>query len=291
MKKIFLAFVDFVKKPDDTQHPDQRVQSKWRVFSVLFFLELLLLAVYLPVLTFLERYMQLEEAFDMTFSAVVTFFIMVLIVPLIEEFVFRLILRRNALTKPFFSERRWRQFFPYLVYTSVILFGLVHITNFANDNWLFYVLAPVVVLTQLVGGMVISYLRVRFNFWLGFLYHASWNFMAIFVLGGIFYVFTTEEFHHKTADYELTMQERMFEPLFATQVMSLEGGDEVTIYEFRTNGFNVGKMLQHLSPDNQKYKAVPSTVLSVDLTAKNGVPADTLLYWLEKEKFIIRQEN
>src|SRR5690606_41748394 len=45
-----------------------------------------------------------------------------------------------------------------------------------------YILAPVLVITQIIGGAIMSYLRVRFNFWLGFLYHALWNFIAFFII-------------------------------------------------------------------------------------------------------------
>lgn len=59
----------------------------------------------------------------------------------------------------------WDRIFPYLVYCLALIFGLLHVTNYANSDLLFYVFAPLLVISQLIGGFVMSYLRVRLNFW------------------------------------------------------------------------------------------------------------------------------
>lgn len=285
MKQIVADFISFIRKPKDIPYSGNEKSYKWNVFFTLFALELLLLVVYYPCVILLDKYVPLEQSLDATFSAIGTFFLMVLLIPFIEEVFFRLGLRRKYVLKSIFSEQEWQRWFPFFVYSSTIVFGLVHITNYANTQWIFFALAPFIILTQLVGGFIMAYLRVRFNFWLGFLYHAVWNFTMIFVISGIVFLFFTEDTHIKTDDYELEIKEKMFESLSGSKTISYKADDD-TIYFIESDQYNMGKLLEIISPDNKEYIAKPSTVVVLKFEAEKGISKDSLLILLEQEDYL-----
>src|SRR5690554_3771313 len=138
MKQILLDFWNFIRKPKDIPYSGGKKTYKWNVFFTLFVLELLLLVVYYPCVILLDKYVPLEQSFDMSFSAIGTFFLYILTIPFIEEVFFRLGLRRKYVLKSIFSEQEWQRWFPFFVYSSTIVFGLIHITNYANTQWIFF---------------------------------------------------------------------------------------------------------------------------------------------------------
>src|SRR5690554_5814834 len=282
MKQILIDFWQFIKKPQD--FPDTK-SNKWKVFFTLFVAELLLLVVYLPAAALLDKYVVLEQSIDLSSSAIGSLFLFVLLIPLIEEVIFRLGLRRKYLIEAIFDEKAWHRWFPFFVYSSTVVFGLVHITNYANTQWIVFALAPFIILTQLVGGFIMAYLRVRFNFWLGFLYHAVWNFTMIFVISGIVFLFFTEDTHIKTDDYELEIKEKMFESLSGSKTISYKADDD-TIYFIESEQYNMGKLLEIISPANKEYIAKPSTVVVLKFEAEKGISKDSLLILLEQEEYL-----
>ena len=100
------------------------------------------------------------------------FFFAVVLAPVFEEIGFRLILRRNFPIKYIFSQKLWDKIFPFLVYASSVIFGFVHLTNYTNDGFWFYVFSPIIISYQLIGGLVTAFIRVKYNFFYGILYHS-----------------------------------------------------------------------------------------------------------------------
>lgn len=66
-------------------------------------------------------------------------------------------------------------------YVSVIVFGLLHLTNYtAVEVWWY---APLLVLPQLIGGFIYGYVRIRLGFWYAVLLHMADNLR--FTLGDV----------------------------------------------------------------------------------------------------------
>ncbi len=61
---------------------------------------------------------------------------------------------------------------------SVVLLGLVHITNIENLHWELVLLYPVYVLPQTILGYVCSVQRLKLGFVWGLLFHSTINLMA-----------------------------------------------------------------------------------------------------------------
>jgi len=69
----------------------------------------------------------------------------------------------------------WEQHFWVLYYASVLIFGLAHISNYNLPVWKLTLLAPILVLPQILLGFILGYLRIRFGFVYAVLLHAFHN--------------------------------------------------------------------------------------------------------------------
>lgn len=204
VKSAYNDFFDFLRKPKDQQ---DSVQSNRRKASMLFLLLLLDVAVSSIILVFINQLIKaglvntdknkLETLFQ---SIPVWSFLLlsILIIPFFEELVFRHYLRfnQNILVRFIiwlFSltgkgkgkkindklNRYWNKKFLIIFYFSAIIFGLAHISNYNSSATIFY-LFPVLVLPQFFVGIFTGYLRVRYNFFVGYFLHALHN--AVFII-------------------------------------------------------------------------------------------------------------
>lgn len=65
--------------------------------------------------------------------------------------------------------------FPGLFWMQALIFGFIHVFNYAGDNPA--ALLPFV-LPQLVGGLIWGYARIRYGWWSNILMHMGYNFIA-----------------------------------------------------------------------------------------------------------------
>jgi hypothetical protein len=78
------------------------------------------------------------------------------------------------------SERiavRWRESFRWIFYGSALIFGLTHLGNysFSEAGLVTIVAAPLLVLPQALGGLVLGYNRVRLGILWAMAQHAAYN--------------------------------------------------------------------------------------------------------------------
>jgi hypothetical protein len=70
--------------------------------------------------------------------------------------------------------------FPYVFFLTAVFFGFVHFTNFSGEiNW-FWI--PVLVLPQLVMGLLLGYIRLRYGMWSNILLHAVNNLLPAVIM-------------------------------------------------------------------------------------------------------------
>ena len=132
----------------------------------------------------------------------------IILAPVFEEIGFRLILRRIFPIKYIFSQKLWDKIFPFLVYASSVIFGFLHLSNYTNDGFSFYIFSPIIIASQLIGGLVTAFIRVKYNFFYGMLYHALWNALIIFPL--IFIDNFSSPYQEKTEKYSMEISEKHF---------------------------------------------------------------------------------
>jgi membrane protease YdiL (CAAX protease family) len=76
--------------------------------------------------------------------------------------------------------------FPFVFWGQALLFGFVHIFNYAGDNPV--ALLPFI-LPQLVGGLIWGYARIRYGWWSNIVMHMAYNLIAT---SGLLYVLLTQ---------------------------------------------------------------------------------------------------
>ncbi|GGD38198.1 CPBP family intramembrane glutamic endopeptidase [Muriicola marianensis] len=99
------------------------------------------------------------------------FLMMVVLAPVIEEFLFR---------GPLIFFRR-SSFFPWVFYLSCVIFGMVHLGNFEDSSnllpW-----APLLVAPQILMGFFLGFLRVKLGLVYAILMHACHNGVLFFLV-------------------------------------------------------------------------------------------------------------
>ena len=179
---------EFIKRPDD------RVLSLsfWQKIKFLFSSIVYDMAIamgFVVLLTFLEpltaEYENLLNKDLYPFWQAILY--MTILPPLIEETIFRFPLKykRNYLLrglaylfKTDFSTF-WRKHLRVIVYLFSSVFGLVHLSNYENVDWIFFVLAPIITGPQLAAGLIFSFLRLKLGFVWALLGHFLHNFSLI----------------------------------------------------------------------------------------------------------------
>ena len=121
------------------------------------------------------------------------FFFAVIIAPFLEEIMFRLVLKfrsnflilwplqllillqvSNKINLLKTIRNFWNKFYAWIFYLITIAFGLIHILNF-KPSLNIYLLAPVLVAPQILIGINLGYLRIRFGLIWSILFHAFYN--------------------------------------------------------------------------------------------------------------------
>lgn len=197
-------FLSFLKKPTDKVDLPISIASKFKIVLAFFVIELPVMLVIILIMGGLEsahiintENHAIEKLFK-TMSPTAIFFLVVIIAPLVEELIFRLYLRyeTNLLIgisirfgNLFFDRekaaqfdlalnRKWSRFYPKFFYFSALLFGLVHLVNYEISPAIL-LFSPILVASQIAGGLIIGFLRVRHGFWTGFMMHSFHNFVYL----------------------------------------------------------------------------------------------------------------
>lgn len=277
-------FISFLKRPKDFQFDISR-SEKWKLFTILLLLNIgVLFIIVYPIYYFVNWLIPLRQAdYLQNFTLAKSIVFLVFIIPFIEELFFRLVLRYSGLVEATMSRRFWDRIFPYLIYGLSISFGLVHVSNYANNDFWFYVFAPLLVISQLFGGFVISYLRVRLNFWWGCLFHFSWNFIFVIVLT-LAENLVSKPYIQKTDNYSLTIEEK---PFFESDVKksinidSLEG----KLKQLDAQQYQLQAVLDTLYGKDKYY--TESNFLKIDFDSQEGIDKAEFIDLVKEEYDII----
>jgi hypothetical protein len=206
----FHALWRFIKKPVELSEDKASLQLKIGTCGALFLIQIPPLLVLMSLISGLEQLGLWEENMHslqkifQEMEPVLIFFFAVIMAPLLEEVMFRLILRfrsnflilwsihigvalhlgqKRSLLKT--ARKVWDKFYGWMYYLMTVAFGLMHIMNF-EPSLNIYLLAPILVAPQILIGINLGYLRVRFGLIWSILFHAFYNgiLMSIALLTG-----------------------------------------------------------------------------------------------------------
>ncbi|MDO4762915.1 MAG: CPBP family intramembrane metalloprotease [Flavobacteriaceae bacterium] len=281
IKYTLTEFLNFIKKPTDTQW-NINFWEKLKVVFILLIAEVILFWIVIyPIDIIIDSYfvnlkpLRLEYDYTIGFQ----FFMLVVFAPLIEELMFRWVLRRQGLIHSLVTQKEWDKAFPYLVYITAILFGFVHMSNYTNDETIFYILSPIILGSQLMGGFIISFIRVRFNILWGMLYHALWNFSVVFLITLTWGQFQPP-YQDKTEHYEIEISESPFFNDEKKQVLKIDSTNG-KIHKMEVEQYTFRHLLDTLYQKDKYY--VDDSFIQLKFNSKKGVSKEEFLEILKKE--------
>lgn len=284
MKNTLKELWNWIKDPDQIEFQVTTLEK----FSLLFRVLLIELLVAIPFILFTiainEYILNLEMILDdsgigFLLSAVV------ILAPVLEEFIFRFPLKykRNYLARMIdymtnnWLRNRWTNFFKYFVYFLAIGFGLVHISNYENQETLFYILTPVIIGTQLIGGLTLSFTRVKLGFLWGILQHGLYNLSLITL--GLLFSHNASMIQESDDQYTISINELMYINTDSTRFNKSIIND--TVYYIEANDYNLQAVLDSIKLDD--IKVYDNTWADFRFESKSGVHYQEVYDIIEKE--------
>ena len=194
--QFFYDFRKFLGNPQQTvDGPRSRPLSTWLV--VLLVDVVITMAIIVPLIHLIDgQVLHLRPIPEI--SKPMTFWYMVIVIvcvaPVVEELIFRYPLKfaRNRVLK-------------IAVYTSSVVFGLYHLSNYTNNEVLFYLISTIIVGSQLLGGFLLAYLRLKHGLPWSILTHAVFN--ALMVIPSALFMQGKTVIDYQSADYSLVVTE------------------------------------------------------------------------------------
>lgn len=203
IKENYTDLMDFIRNPTDQSAPELNLTEKSKKLLSLLIIEVPVMGILITLISGLET-MGLVNSEEHKLNDVIEtwpiwsiILFTVIIGPFFEELIFRSYLRykknylfnfiislvsltgfRNEQKLDTFLSFFWKKRYAFIFYFSAVLFGLVHICNF-KFSYTILLLSPILVAPQIVLGLFIGFLRVRYGFILGFLLHVIHN--ALFI--------------------------------------------------------------------------------------------------------------
>ncbi len=241
--------VKFLKQPADQKAPVQTGKHKLNVVFALLCIDILLTFMLLPIINLAAHFGWVNMDNHAVSLAIVQWpfwqivLLMVILGPFVEELIFRFFLRykrnyllhclifvvgkRNRARAEAFFKKVWFSGFPFVFYVSVILFGIVHLFNYEYSSYMWLV-APLLVAPQMLIGAINGYLRVKYNFMLGYSMHAVHNFIFIGI-GVLFMNDVVEKLNVTTDEYSFKIEELTRKDIYNSTFTRSDNSDSISI--------------------------------------------------------------
>jgi membrane protease YdiL (CAAX protease family) len=267
IKETYKDFSTFLKRPADKPDPIQTRQQKVKRLFSLLAIDIPIMGVLMAIVYAIEKFGLIntdKHKMVMLLQQLPIWWIIlfgVVIMPIIEELVFRLYLRfkhnylaRLIILLAFLTGKQnkiivetqlknfWVNKFRAIFYFSAIIFSIVHLANFEYSiNILLF--SPILIAPQFIMGLFLGYLRVRYNLILGILLHALHN--AIFLIIPIIFMSgAVEKLNVKTNSYSLKIEEHTLKQM---NVSSTFGTDTINF-----NGTSLKSIIAYLLEKDEK---------------------------------------
>ena len=170
MKAVFTELVTFIKNPILQEDLNKNFSYRLHKFKYVLFISMITGLLLMPffglieVLDLIDMENHAMEKLMKEQSKLVIAFLAIIIAPLFEELIFRgpLTLFKNSTA------------FKIAYYVFALLFGLVHITNFELTTAV-VLLTPILVAPQVILGLYLGFIRVRFGLAWSVCLHGLYN--------------------------------------------------------------------------------------------------------------------
>jgi len=273
MIEILRELFNFIKNPTDTRIENWSLQKNVKYFFAFLGFELIINLLIITPLWLLLNWVDpiiTKLRIDYTKNTLLeTLLVGIFLAPILEEYLFRYALRYNALFASIIKRNTWDKIFRYLVYFSIMAFGFLHGSNYINNNLLFYFLLPIIVCSQLLGGITITFLRVRFNLKSAILFHALWNTIVLLFLFA--YSYFGKPYVKEEAHYTLKIESIKYNTK-SGQKFTVEA-DSGKVYKASIKEYSLNHVLDSLFQYERKAE---DQLLNLEVESKDGLSKEEL---------------
>jgi membrane protease YdiL (CAAX protease family) len=289
MKELFNNILNWIKNPDDIMF-NISFKDQLSLALQILLLDILITIPFSGLTHLIHLYIVKLEAPLTDWNLLLTILLMVIIMPVIEEIIFRLPLKfkRNYLirflnwTTSYQFKKRWDSIFKYFLYLSITAFGLIHLSNFNNNELLFYALAPIIIGSQLIGGIILSYTRIKLGFIWSILQHCSFN-LFIFLVVFIFY---HNESITNISNNNLTLSIKELIYINKNDTYFETNSEKNLIYKIEANDISLFRLIDSLQIEGTK--PYNNIWIDINMESEKGISKKELLKIIKNE---IKFEN
>lgn len=211
--------------------------------------------------------------------------ISVIVFPVIEEFIFRFPLRfkRNYLARIVnwiskgWLRENWNSIFKYFLYLMIFLFGIVHLGNYDNIEPIFFLLSPLIIGSQLIGGAILSYCRIKLGFIWAIVQHGLYNFALIAFV--VLFFHDTIMLNKFTENINLKVTELIYIDKHNSYYNS--NHKDGIIYSIDANNISLFALVDSLQLEGPK--PFDNTWISVELDSESGISKVEIMEILRNE--------
>ncbi len=286
--EILKDFISFVKKPTEFFSDKLSFKEKLKMLFILLLGQLVfVLCIIYPALFLVDGYVMPLKTKSFDLGIFELLLLGILVAPFIEEIVFRLPLRykRNYIFQlfNFISGNRvqkiWKKYYIFFFYAFAITFGLLHITNYENTELLFYCIAPILVVSQLLGGFILGYMRLRAGFFWGFLLHALFNGIAFLV--SILFFHNVETISYSDNEVEkFSLHELQYRDKHSVH-SGIKWDSKGNFTEVHCNDISLKLAIRELGIEKELKSN--NCWINLDIVAPEGISKEKIVEILEKE--------
>lgn len=273
MIEILREVYNFIKNPTDTRIENWSTQKNVKYFFALLGITFIACVLFFIPSSYLISKTELlihDLRIDYKNNSLLQkAFITIVFAPILEEYFFRYFLRYNRAFSFLIKKETWDKIFKYLVYASIIVFTLIHSSNYINDSLFFYFMIPFILTPQLVAGIVLTFLRVKFNFGSSVLLHICWNGLMISLV--LLSSYFEKPYVKEEANYTLKIESLAFNTKNGQQ-FAVEA-DSAKFYKASIKEYSLNHVLDSLFQYERKAE---DQLLNLELESKDGLSKEEL---------------
>lgn len=278
MKTYFIELFNFYKNPKDVRIKNYTLIKNIKYILYTFLADLSLTLIFFPFLYLLSKNNLIPEDFERINytdnTLLKSLMVIAVFVPLLEEIIFRFPIRYNKLYRYFISAKVWDFLFKILVYIIPLLFGFVHLSNFGDLTLPLILMSPVLIGSQIIGGYLYTFLRVKFNFASAVVTHMLWN--LVLSLGVIFLLSVEKPFQQNDQDLSIEIKQFEYNNLESQNLTIDSIGSK--IFKVEAKQYSLNHVVDTIANEQRRKTDV---IVDLKLTSKKGITKENFVEIIE----------
>lgn len=278
MKTYFIELFSFYRNPKDVRIKNYTLIKNIKYILYTFLADLSLTLIFFPFLYLLSKNNLIPEDFERINytdnTLLKSLMVIAVFVPLLEEIIFRFPIRYNKLYRYFISAKVWDFLFKILVYIIPLLFGFVHLSNFGDLTLPLILMSPVLIGSQIIGGYLYTFLRVKFNFVSAVVTHMLWN--LVLSLGVIFLLSVEKPFQQNDQDLSIEIKQFEYNNLESQNLTIDSIGSK--IFKVEAKQYSLNHVVDTIANEQRRKTDV---IVDLKLTSKKGITKENFVEIIE----------